>query len=103
MTTDNPSIKAPGESNPEFGMAVHEYLKEFGAKIHIRTDVDIAYNREVYDWCEQYMGAKYKDWFMIRQGLNKSNTVWIKSPKRATLFRLKWNDIIEDSLDNPVS
>ena len=97
-----PSLKPAGEQDPDFGKAVYDYLKDFGAKIHIKTNIDVAWNREVYDWCEQYMGTKYKDWFMIRQGLNKSNTVWIKSPKRATLFRLKWNDIIEESLDNPV-
>ena len=98
----NPALKAPGETDPEFGKAVYDYLKDFGARIHIRTNVDIIYNREVYEWCEQYMGVKYKDWFMVRQGTNKSNSVWIKSPKKATLFRLKWNDIIEDSLDNPM-
>lgn len=97
-----PNLKPAGEFNPEFGVAMHDYLKQFGAKINIRTDVDIAWNREVYDWCEQYMGAKYKDWFMVRREMSKSNSVWIKSPKRATLFRLKWNDIIEDSLDNPI-
>lgn len=98
----NPALKPPHTPDPNFGVALHDYLKQFGARINIRNDVDIAWNREVYNWCEQYMGAKYKDWFMVRQGVNKSNAVWIRSPKRATLFRLKWNDIIEDSLDNPV-
>ena len=98
----NPALKPPGAVNPEFGRALHDYLKDFGAKINIRSDVDIAWHREVYDWCEEFMGIKYKDWFMVRQGLNKDNTVWIKSPKRATLFRLKWNHLINDSVDNPV-
>jgi hypothetical protein len=97
-----PNVKLPGESDPEFGKAVNDYLKDFGARIHIRSDVDVAWNREVYEWCEQHMGTKYKDWFMIRQGTAKSNAIWIKSPKRATFFRLKWNEIIADSVDNPI-
>jgi hypothetical protein len=87
----------------ELGTGLHQYLKRFSAKVHIKTGESYhKYNKEVYEWCESYMGVKYKDWFMISQGTGKSNSIWIREAKRATFFRLKWNDIIEDSLDNPV-
>lgn len=47
--------------------------------------------RECYDWCEQHLGIKYKDWYMMNQ------TVYFKNTKGATMFRLMWSHLVVSS------
>ncbi len=92
------SIKLPGESDPDFARVVQEYLDRFHCVIHLGKG---QFNsKELYQWCTDYMGEKYKDWFIYEGG--KYDNVWaiqIKNPKHSTFFRLKWNDAIVKSFD----
>lgn len=91
------SLKLPGETNTEFGKVVHEYLKDF---TYFRVEKSYAVREQLYQWCAINLGVKYKDWFIIEGGQkDKWWTVNIKSPKRCTLFALRWANIVIDSVD----
>lgn len=93
-----PNVKLPGEQDPEFARVVKEYLDRFHCVIHLSKG---KFNqKELYQWCTDYMGEKYKDWFVYEGGTH--DKVWaiqIKNPKHSTFFRLKWNDAIVKSFD----
>jgi hypothetical protein len=74
-----------------------EYLSEFKDIIYIasRQSGDI---KECYTWCEQKLGVKYRDWFMMLDG-NRAGVIcgarlYVKNPKKATMFRLRWLDLV---------
>ena len=91
------SLKLPGESDPEFAKIVHDYLKHFS---YYRIQKNYAVRDHVYKWCAEYLGEKYKDWFIHEGGkYDKWWTVNIKSPKHCTLFALRWSDIILEYVD----
>ena len=92
-----PSIKLPGEVDPDFSRVVHDYLGHFA---YYRIKRDYALREKLYEWCAEYMGEKYKDWFIHEGG--KYDKFWvinIRSPKHGTLFTLRWADIIIESVD----
>lgn len=95
---DEHSIKMPGEQDPEFARVVQEYLDRFHCVIHLGKG---QFNsKELYQWCTDYMGEKYKDWFIYEGGAyDKVWAIQIKNPKHSTFFRLKWNDAIVKSFD----
>lgn len=92
------SLKLPGQTDPDFSRVVNEYLSRFHCVIHLGKG---KFDRvELYQWCADYLGEKYKDWFIYEGG--SQDKVWaiqIRIPKHATLFRLKWNDAIVKSFD----
>lgn len=93
----NPESRMPGEDNLEFAKMVQEYLSRFSyykiQKVH-------AQKQELYQWCTDNLGEKYKDWFVYEGGAqDKYWTVNIRVPKYATLFVLRWADIIIESVD----
>lgn len=49
---------------------------------------------DINSWCYKYLGAKFKDWFLITGG-SKGVKLLIKNPKRATLFFLQYGDAID--------
>ena len=89
--------RLPGESNPDFGRVVREYLGHFS---YYKVQKDWAQKEQLYAWCQINLGQKYKDWFIHEGGkYDKWWTVNIRSPKHGTLFALRWNDIIIESVD----
>lgn len=89
--------KMSGEIDPDFGKMVHEYLSHFA---YYKIKKDHAQQAELYQWCSDYMGQKYKDWFVHEGGRHdKWWTVNIRNPKHSTLFALRWADIIIESVD----
>jgi len=91
------SLKLPGEVNPDFARVVHEYLANFS---YYKVKKDLAIRQELYKWCRDYLGEQYKDWFVHEGGkYDKWWTVNVRSPKKGTLFALRWNDIIIESVD----
>jgi len=95
----NPVVKKdlPGQSNTDFALMVREYLSNF---TYYRIQKDLAVREQLYAWCSEYMGEKYRDWFVYEGGqYDKWWTVNIRSPKHCTLFCLRWADIIIDSVD----
>ncbi len=91
------SLKLPGETDPDFAKIVSEYLANFS---YYKIKKDYAVREQLYEWCGQYMGEKYRDWFVHEGGkYDKWWTVNIRNPKHCTLFVLRWTDIIIESVD----
>lgn len=96
-SNQDPDVKLPGEHNPEFARIVNEYLSNF-AYYKIRMDPNT--KDQLYKWCAQYLGEKYKDWFVHEGGrYDKWWTINIRNPKHGTLFSLRWSHIIIESVD----
>ncbi len=94
---DEGSVKLPGETDPDFSRIVREYLSNFS---YYRVQKNYAVREQLYEWCSEYMGEKYRDWFVHEGGkYDKWWTVNIRSPKHCTLFGLRWADIIIESVD----
>ena len=91
------SLRLPGEMDPDFARLVSDYLGRFS---YYMIQKDYAQREQIYQWCADYMGEKYKDWFIHEGGkMDKWWCVNIRSPKHATLFVLRWADIIIESVD----
>lgn len=92
-----PSIKLPGETDPDFSRIVREYLANFA---YYKIKKDLALREQLYAWCSQYLGVKYRDWFVHEGGRNDKHwTVNVRLPKHRTLFLLRWSDLIVESVD----
>jgi hypothetical protein len=97
MTQSHNEDLMPGESNPDFARVVHEYLANFS---YYKVRKEWALKEELYLWCRNNLGEQYKDWFVHEGGTrDKWWTVNVRSPKHGTLFALRWNDIIIESVD----
>lgn len=91
------SLKLPGETNPDFARIVSEYLSHFS---YYKVKKDYAVREQLYQWCRDYMGEQYKDWFVHEGGkYDKFWTVNVRNPKHGTLFVLRWADILIESVD----
>lgn len=90
------SIRLPGELNSDFAVAVTAYISQFHCSVTLdRKRIDRV---EFYAWCAEHLGEKYRDWFIYEGGVQ--DNFWclhIRSPKKATFVRLKYNDIIVSS------
>lgn len=89
-------------------MTTANYIRNFDSAIRLnRNAMQLL---EVYRWCEQHLGVKYKDWFIydVKDYAFSSPAhpnrcvIYIKSAKSATLFRLRWMDVIEYNVDKPL-
>ena len=90
------TVKQPGEIDKDFAKVVHEYLAPF-KKYHVKKTKN---KMELYQWCADYLGAKYKDWSVYEGG--HRDDVWvvmIRNPKYSMLFELYWADIIVKTID----
>lgn len=69
-----------------------EYLKGFTETVTLNSPWSKSKEtRECYNWCEQHLGTKYKDWYMLNQ------TVHFKNNRGATMFRLMWSHLVVSS------
>ena len=92
------TLKVPGETNDDFSKVVSDYLKQFHCSIKL-DKAKIPNRIELYHWCT-CLGEKYKDWFIYEGGTrDKFWVIHIRSPKKSTFFRMKWNEIIISSVD----
>ena len=92
----------PGQAGPEHGsfdLAVAEYISQFHCTIQL--DMKTLNQREFYAWCAEFLGAKYKDWFVVESGRlsNKAWSLYLRSAKKATFVRIKFNESIIQSVD----
>ena len=100
MTQSQPSLKLPGEANPDFSRVVSEYLSHFEYFLVVR---DPAIKQSLYQWCVDYMGEQYKDWFIHEGGrYDKWWVVNIRNPKHGTMFALRWTEIVLERVDRRV-
>lgn len=78
------------------GPSYWAYRKQF--EYHITIQLGKSYSTEFKEfcaWCNDHMGAKYKDWFIIDIG--KGNyTLFARNTKWATFLTLTWVDKIID-------
>ena len=101
MTQSTHEDSMPGESNPDFARIVREYLANFS---YYKVRKEWALKEELYLWCRNNLGEQYRDWFVHEGGTrDKWWTVNIRSPKHGTLFALRWNDIIIESVDRRIA
>lgn len=88
--TEEHSIKVPGTYTMTVGKDAAEYLSGFTESVTLKgtwfKNSDV---KACYAWCEQHLGIKYKDWFMM------GSTLHFKDTKKATMFRLTWSDLID--------
>jgi uncharacterized protein YueI len=83
------SIRLQDSYQMTLGKDAHEYLGSFTECVTLKSSWSKSQEvKECYKWCEQHLGIKYKDWFMM------NTTLYFKNSKKATFFRLTWNDLI---------
>jgi hypothetical protein len=90
-----PNVKLPGETDPAWAKVVSEYLSKF-KKYHVEK----THKNELYQWCADHMGEKYKDWSIYEGGAQ--DRVWvvmIRDPKKGMFFELRWTEIIVKTID----
>lgn len=84
-----PSIKIPGTYSMTLDKDAQQYLRGFTERATLKgTWARSPEVKSCYAWCEQHLGIKYKDWFMM------GDTIHFKDNKKATFFRLTWGDLI---------
>lgn len=74
-----------------------DYLSRFPYCIHI--DAGRSYDprfKELVAWCNQTMGIKFKDWFLISTG-NTTYRLHMRDSKYGMFLSLKYADIITGS------
>lgn len=90
-------FKMPGELDPDMARIAKEYLQNFA---YYKIKKDHAIKEDLYEWCSQHMGEKYRDWFVHEGGrYDKWWTVNVRNPRHSTLFALRWADFIIESVD----
>lgn len=77
-----------------------EYLSGFKDQIEFQAGPQEL--REVDAWCRENIGVKFRDWFMLMNtkwgsGRITGGRLYIKEPKHATLFRMRWLDLLLDN------
>ena len=54
--------------DPSFDRALSEYLTQFEYKVTVRLGSSYTQDfKEFTDWCNDRLGTKYKDWFLLSQ------------------------------------
>ena len=91
------SIKKPGTPMPEgAGDSIAAYLKNFPYKIKVSFGkVYTPEFKEFNSWCEDNLGVKYKDWFLVGQPNNY--TLYLKDTKKSMFLALKYSESIDSS------
>jgi hypothetical protein len=90
--------------NPLHEIAISPDIREYIEKFYCIVTINDEYSSgakliELNRWCYQYLGDKFKDWFLITGGARGVNCkLLIKNPKRATFFFLQYGDIINATL-----
>lgn len=86
------SIKDPGSYTLTLGKDAVEYLRGFTETVSLKSSYQKSQEvRDCYKWCDQHLGIKYKDWYMIHSSIH------FKDSKGATMFRLMWGHLITHS------
>ena len=91
------SLKPAYQIDPALTDSISEYLKGFTH--HFDISLGKAYSPEAkdfYAWCEQHLGKKYKDWFVVSNS-KTTYRVWCKSSKHVTFLRLKYSESIDNA------
>ena len=95
---DSPSLKLPNQVlDLEFARDTYQYLSRF--EHHIVLNCGHSYSpkfKEVYEWCEQHLGTKHKDWFMMNQS-TKVQVLHVKDTKWMTMLQLTFPEVIDYS------
>lgn len=74
--------------DPGFNVALAEYLAKFEFKVTVKLGNSYqAEFTEFNTWCEERLGPKYKDWFLVSNGKG-IYTLFCKSNKWASFLAL---------------
>lgn len=85
--------------NPGLRCVDAVYISQFHARIML--DVNSFDVEEFYHWCSESLGKRYRDWFVVQTGpiRRKVLILHVRSAKKSTLVRLKYNQAIIQSVD----
>lgn len=89
------SLKEPWQQSLDSN-SINEYMKNF--PFHIRVNLGRVYSAEFKEfnaWCEDNLGVKYKDWFLI--GQPGRYTLWLKDTKKSMFLALKYSESIDST------
>ncbi len=91
------SLKMPGTPLPDGASnSIAEYMKNF--PYNIRVKLGKVYSQEFKDfnnWCEDNLGTKYKDWFLV--GSPGRYTLYLKDTKKSMFLALKFSEAIDST------
>lgn len=96
---DSPNLKLPNQAiDLEHAKDTIRYISQFD--YHIVLNVGPSYStafKETYTWCEQHLGTKYKDWYMLINGAKGQVVLHVNDTKWLTIFRLTFPEVIDHS------
>lgn len=69
-----------------------DYLNRFGCSVTVQLGpVHSGQFKQFYAWCEQRLGVKYRDWFIVCVGQHTYRLHHV-NPKWSTILTLTWVD-----------
>jgi hypothetical protein len=83
--------------NDAFAYRTFEYLSKF--EHHIVLNCGESHNskfKEVYHWCSDHLGVRYKDWFMMNNS-TKGQILHVNDTKWITMLQLTFPEVIVHS------
>lgn len=89
-------------SDPSFGEAVHTYLQKFDHHVVLKLGHTYSQEyREFYAWCQENLGEKYKDWFIVGGGGKNQSTcaLHLRNSRWGILLALKFPDLVVHTFD----
>lgn len=81
-------------------MSVDKSTKEYLRNFYRAYIVEKPLPKDLESWCKSNLGKQYLDWTIWKKGFNHIDyydalcKIYIRDPKRCTLFELKWSNII---------
>jgi hypothetical protein len=97
MTDDGRSIRGADGYAMIMGKEATEYISSF--PYHIEVEAGPVYNETFKDfsaWCNNSLGVKFKDWFLLSTGKN-SYRLYMRDTKHSMFLSLKYSNIITSS------
>lgn len=84
------------DGDEDWTKAKLEYIAQFNYRVNLRLGSTYSAEFEQFhNWCEQHLGTKFKDWFMITKGKGVY-TLFSKDNKWAMFLVLTYVDNIVD-------
>lgn len=76
------------------------YMQNFPYSISVKLGKVYSQEfKEFHEWCHKHLGKKYKDWFIVANGVSKLGTftLYLKDNKMSMFLALKYSESIDSS------
>ena len=88
------SIKVPGTDTMTLSKDAIDYIKRFPYYIDVQAGhVYDAQFKDFMNWCNQTLGIKFKDWYLMNNG-KQTYRLHMRDSKYSMFLTLKYSDII---------